>query len=154
MVDRILLHGSCLSVAEAGILLLGAPGSGKSDLALRLIDQPGCGISGIPKPARLVADDQVMVRLEAGKLIASAPPVIAGLIEIRGLGLLNIAQRAEVALAIVVQLDRKAPIERMPDMEKNRYELMGTSLPMLLIDPALASAPARIRAAVDWLEQL
>ena len=153
MADSILLHGSCLSIGEAGVLLLGPPGSGKSDLALRLIDQPGCGISGALKPAKLVADDQVAVKLEAGRLIASAPPVIAGLIEIRGLGLVNIPHLAQIALALVVRLNGHAAIDRAPDMEKTRYELLGRSLPTVLIDPASASAPARIRAAVDWLER-
>ncbi len=151
MADRTLLHGSCLSIGEIGVLLLGPPGSGKSDLALRLIDQPGHGISGVMKRAELVADDQVAVRLEEGRLIASAPSVLAGRVEIRGLGLVTLPYRAEVALAIAVKLAASGTIERFPDMEKDRYEILGTPLPTVLIDAASASAPARIRAAVDWL---
>jgi len=151
MADPALLHGSCVSVGEAGVLLLGPPGSGKSDLTLRLIDQLGYGISGALKHAQLVADDQVMVTLEDGRLVASAPPTIAGCMEIRGLGLVGLPHRSQVVLALAVRLNARQSIERLPDMEKNRFEILGTSLPMVLIDPASASAPARIRAALDWL---
>ncbi|MGH6906590.1 MAG: HPr kinase/phosphorylase [Aestuariivirga sp.] len=133
------------------MLLLGPSGSGKSDLTLRLIDQPGCGVTGVLKRAQLVADDQVIVRLVAGRLIASAPPAIAGLIEIRGLGIAGLPYRREVALAIAVRLRAQPAIERLPDLEKNRYEIFGKPLPVLEIDAASASAPARIRAAVDRL---
>lgn len=152
MAEHTILHGSCLGVGDAGVLLLGPPGSGKSDLALRLIDQPGTGISGGVKSARLVADDQVVVRLEGGRLIASAPPVIAGRMEIRGLGLVALPHRAEVTLDLAVRLTNREAIERLPDMEKSRFEILGVTLPLILIDPASASAPARIRAAVDWLD--
>ena len=133
------------------MLLLGPPGSGKSDLILRLIDQPGYGISGTLKHAQLVADDQVLVKLEDGRLVASAPPTIAGCMEIRGLGLVDLANRPEVTLSLAVRLNARQTIERLPDMEKNRFEILGTSLPIVLIDPDSASAPARIRAALDWL---
>ncbi|MBC8038278.1 MAG: HPr kinase/phosphatase C-terminal domain-containing protein [Rhizobiales bacterium] len=154
MAEQILLHGNCLSVGEFGVLLLGPPGSGKSDLALRLVDQPGCGISGALKYAQLVADDQVAVKLEGGQLIASAPPAIAGRAEIRGLGIVNVSYRAQVVLAIAVQLTARQAIERLPEIEKTRYEILGTSLPMVLIDAASASAPARIRAALDWIPRV
>src|SRR5258707_15075286 len=89
--DETLVHGTCVTVGEVGVLILGPPGSGKSGLALRLIDQPGFGISGEIKKARLVADDQVAVRREDNRLVASAPLVIAGKLEIRGLGLVAVA---------------------------------------------------------------
>ena len=148
-----LLHGTCLSVGEAGVLLLGPPASGKSDLALRLIDQGGGGITGILKGAQLVADDQVAIRLENGRLLAAAPLAIAGRLEIRGLGLVALAHRGEVALTIAVRLTGLPSIERLPDIEKSRFEILGVGLPMILVDPASASAPARIRAAVDWLHR-
>jgi serine kinase of HPr protein (carbohydrate metabolism regulator) len=154
MVDEVLLHATCVSVAGVGVILFGPPGSGKSDLALRLIDQPGCGISGAVKPTQLVADDQVAVKLKDGKLIASAPPTISGLIEIRGLGLVGIARCAEVSLSLAVQLTANALIERAPDSQENRYDILGTSLPIVCVDPTSASAPSRVRAAVDWLERL
>ena len=62
MHEEALIHGTCIALDGEGVLLVGKPGSGKSDLALRLIDQPGSGLSGIPKTAQLVADDQVIIR--------------------------------------------------------------------------------------------
>lgn len=151
MVEQTLLHGSCIAVGGFGVLLLGSPGSGKSDLVLRMIDQPGTGFSGTLKAAQLVADDQLVIRLDKGKLRASAPPVIAGHLEIRGLGLVSLSHVPEVTLALAVRLTSAASIERLPDLEKSCFEVLGTRLPMILIDPVSASAPARIRAALDWL---
>ncbi len=153
MADQALVHGSCVSLGEAGVLLLGPPGSGKSDLVLRLIDQPGYGVSGKLKHAELVADDQVVIKFEEGHLVASAPATIAGRIEIRGLGLMDLPHRAAVVLALAVRFDARESIERLPDLEKFRFEILGTSLPMVQIDLASPSAPARIRAALDWLDR-
>ena len=146
-----LVHGCCLSIGTAGVLLLGKPGSGKSDLALRLIDQPGSGISGEQKIARLVADDQVTIHLVEGRLVGSPPAVIAGRMEIRGLGLVNLPNAAEAVLTLAVRLSARETIERLPEMEQSRFEILGASLPMILVDANSASAPARIRAAVDLL---
>lgn len=135
------------------MLLLGPPGSGKSDLVLRLIDQPGYGIAGALRTAQVVSDDQVAIRLAGGRLVASAPATIAGRMEIRGLGLANLPHRAEAALVIAVRLVAKEKIERMPDMTNDRFKILGTSIPVIAVDAASASAPARIRAALDWLER-
>lgn len=152
MVELVRLHGSCVCVGDAGVLLLGPPGSGKSALVLRLIDEPGYGISGTPKRAEFVADDQVILRLVEGRVIASAPPTIAGSLEIRGLGIVNLPHRAEAVLAIAVRLLAREKIERLPDMAKDRFEILGVLLPQIAVDSVSASAPARIRAALDWLE--
>lgn len=146
-----LVHGCCLTIGTAGVLLLGKPGSGKSDLALRLIDQPGNGTSGGKKIARLVADDQVIIRLVHGRLVGSPPATIAGRMEIRGLGLVSLPHAAKAALTLAVRLSARETIERLPEMEKSRFEILGESLPMILVDAGSASAPARIRAAVDLL---
>ncbi len=153
MPEQTLVHGSCLSFGDAGVLLLGPPGSGKSDLALRLIDQAGYGISGTEKRAELVSDDQVLIRLIDGRLVASAPVAIAGRIEIRGLGLIGLSHRAEAVLTMAARLMAHNAIERLPDLEIDRFEMLGVSLPTVMIDPASASAPARIRAALDWLNR-
>jgi HPr kinase/phosphorylase len=142
------MHATCVALAGAGVLLLGKPGAGKSDLALRLIDQAGTGISGALKEARLVADDQVRVRLAGSRLMASAPAAIAGRLEIRGLGIVTVASAGEVPLVLAVLLDGPAP-ERLPEAEHRI--ILGTGLPQVRVDPRLASAPARIRAALDWL---
>ena len=109
------------------MLLIGAPGSGKSDLLLRLID------SGW----KLVADDRVEV--EAGH--ARPPASLAGLLEVRGLGIIRIPFQAPVPLTLAVALRRG---ERLPSPA--RHEL---GLPLVSIDPALASATARVRLALE-----
>jgi serine kinase of HPr protein (carbohydrate metabolism regulator) len=145
------LHASCVRLGGVGVLLLGPPGSGKSDLVLRLLDQPGSGISGNLRPAELVADDRVVVRIEAGRIVAAPPPRLAGRLEIRGLGIVGLRHCGEVALGLAVRLAPSAEVERLPDAAQSRFTILGLTLPMIGVDPASASAPARIRAALDWL---
>lgn len=90
MHEEALIHGTCLTIGAEGVLLVGKPGAGKSDLALRLIDQAGTGLSGRLREARLVADDQVIVRRAGDALVASAPPALRGKLEIRGSALPNL----------------------------------------------------------------
>ena len=80
--EHIILHGTCMSVGGKGVLILGASGAGKSDLALKLIDGVGYGISSKLQRCQLVADDQVVVRRRESKLEASAPPTLKGKLEI------------------------------------------------------------------------
>lgn len=149
MHEEALVHGTCLAIDGAGVLLVGKPGAGKSDLALRLIDQPGCGLSGRLRPARLVADDQVVVRRQGDALIASAPAALAGKLEIRGLGIAELAVDGEARLRLAVRLTPGAEIERLPDLTTARMDILGLGLPLILLDPQNASAPARLRAALD-----
>ncbi|GAC1345042.1 MAG: HPr kinase/phosphatase C-terminal domain-containing protein [Acetobacteraceae bacterium] len=109
------------------MLLIGSPGSGKSDLLLRLLDHGFC----------LVADDRVDI--EAG--LASPPPALAGLLEVRGLGIVRLQHRAPVPLALAVELGRAV---RLPT--PSRHPL---GLPLVTIDPAAASAPQRVGFALD-----
>ena len=151
MHEEALIHATCLALGEDGVLLLGDPGAGKSDLALRLIDGAGTGLSGVARSARLVADDQVAVRKSGGALIASAPPSLHGKLEIRGLGIAEVPARADVPLRLAVRLTPAAEIERMPDLARARMEILGIGIPLVLIDPSQPSAAARIRAALDHL---
>lgn len=151
MHEEALIHGTCLALGEDGVLLLGQPGSGKSDLALRLIDAAGSGLNGTLRRAELVADDQVVIRRQAGHLMASAPAALAGKLEIRGLGIVEIPARPNVALKLAVRLTPAEEIERLPDLARARMDILGMVLPLVLIDPESASAPARIRAALDHL---
>lgn len=111
------------------MLLLGPPGSGKSDLALRLLER---GFD-------LVADDQVIV--EDG--FVRCPDVLAGLLEVRGLGVMRLPFLASARLALVAELSPDST--RLP--EPARHPALG--VPVIQIDPAGASAPARLSLALD-----
>ena len=149
MHEEALIHGTCIAIGAEGVLLVGKPGSGKSDLALRLIDQSGSGLSGIQKTAQLVADDQVIIRKVGGALVASAPASLKGKLEIRGLGIAELSVAAQVRLRLAVRLTPSAEIERLPDLDRGRMDILGLAVPLILLDPLNASAPARLRAALD-----
>ena len=129
------LHATCVIIDGTGTLLRGPPGAGKSDLALRLIDGG----------ARLVADDRVDLRLENGSIIAAAPPALAGLIEVRGLGIVKLDAVAQASIALVIDLVGAELIERLPAPEST--QLMDITLSLLHLAPFEASAPAKVRLA-------
>lgn len=130
------LHGTAIALGGRGVLLLGPSGSGKSDLALRLIDEG----------ARLVADDRVVLRAAAGRLIARAPDALRGLLEVRGIGIVTLPSLASVPLALAVDLVPPEQVERLPEAAEWGYA--GISLPRLALAPFEASAPAKLRLAV------
>jgi HPr kinase/phosphorylase len=132
-----IVHGSCAAWKDEGALLLGPSGSGKSDLLLRLL---GLGW-------RLVADDQLQLSVSADALWAEAPPSLAGMIEVRGLGLLSGLPHAPTRLAFAAELG-PGPA-RLP--EPRRFEFEGLYLPALRLDPFEASAPDKLRSALDVL---
>ncbi len=139
---RQLLHATCVALEGRGVLLRGPSGSGKSDLALRLIDEG----------ALLVADDQTEVQLEpatrvrSGRLTAQAPRTIAGRLEVRGLGIVAQPALASAPVALVVDLVRAAEVERLP--EDRVEELLGEEVPAIALDPFAASAVAKVRLAL------
>jgi len=128
------LHGTSVAVKGMAVLLIGPPGAGKSDLALRLID----------RGALLVADDQVdIARIRAG-LVASPPSAIAGKLEVRGLGIITMPFARSVPLILLVDL-ASCP-ERLP-LPVSR-ELLRVSVPLLALSPFEASAPLKLERAV------
>lgn len=129
------IHGTCVELDGIACLLRGPPGSGKSDLALRLIDLG----------ARLVADDQVVLRRHGERVIASAPPTLAGMLEVRGLGIMRMQDVAESPLGLVVDLVAPERVERMP--EPASCEFFGIALPLIALAPSEASAAAKVRLA-------
>lgn len=144
---RVTLHASCVALKDDGVLILGTPGMGKSDLVLTLIDQPGYGTGDALIRARLVADDQTSIERRGDALYASSPQTIAGLLEIRGQGIVAVDHVPEVRLALVVRLMPAAEIERLPE-EGQVSSIAGVALPEIAIDPTRVTAAARIRAAL------
>ena len=130
MPSLIRLHASCAARGADGVLLVGPPGAGKSDLLLRLIDRGFV----------LVADDQV----EVAGLQASPPARLAGLLEVRGLGIVRLAHLGSVGLVLAVACRRG---ERLP--VPLRYEFVD--LPMICVDASAASAPLLVGLALDGL---
>ena len=146
------IHATAIAFGPRGVLIMGPPGSGKSDLALRLIDQSGLGIGPLPMVASLISDDQTQLVRVGDSLVASPPAALAGLLEIRGLGILRLRNRASAGVALVVRLTAAATIDRMPELSRSVFKVLDVAIPMVMIDPTCASAPARVRAAIGAVE--
>ena len=142
---RELVHGTCVALGRRGVLLRGGAGSGKSDLALRFMALPG---EGALCPG-LVADDQVYVSANPdGTLTASAPPTIAGKIEVRGLGIMPVPFLPEAELVLVCDLVGGKDVPRMPPESEKATVLAGVPLPTLRLWPFEASAPLKLKMAL------
>lgn len=131
------IHGTCVLLSGIGLLLRGRSGSGKSDLALRLIDGG----------ARLIADDRVELWMEDGRLMAKAPQALAGLLEVRGVGILPVPAAPEAPVGLVVDLVERDRVERLPHAET--ATLLEAAPPRLALAPFDASAPAKLRLAAE-----
>ena len=123
------MHGSCVAKDGDAILLVGPSGSGKSDLALRLLS----------RGFELVADDQV----DINDGIASSPAELAGLLEVRGLGIMRLPYRSTARLGLIVELDGRA--DRLPVPARHP----DLRLPIVRIDATAASAPDKVALALD-----
>jgi serine kinase of HPr protein (carbohydrate metabolism regulator) len=132
------LHASTVAIDGRAVLITGPSGSGKSDLALRLLDR---GFA-------LVSDDQTLVRRDGARLIASAPASIAGKLEVRGIGIVDIKHDDDVPVALLVELT--SDIQRLPDDARER-PLLGVALPIVSIDAMTASAVSKVALALDRL---
>jgi serine kinase of HPr protein (carbohydrate metabolism regulator) len=131
------IWASSVALYGQGILLRGPSGSGKSDLALRLIDAG----------ATLIADDYTEIVADSGHILASPPPPLAGLLEIRGVGIIRLPCQHNVPVAVIVDLVDEGGVERMP--EPMRESLLGVELPVFRLAPFPASAVAKVRCALD-----
>jgi serine kinase of HPr protein (carbohydrate metabolism regulator) len=130
------LHASTVASDGRAVLITGLSGAGKSDLALRLIDR---GFA-------LVSDDRTIVKRVGDRLIASAPPTIAGKLEIRGIGIVDMQTAGDVPVALLVELTGQ--IQRLPDDSRER-PILGIKLPLITVDAMTASAPSKIVLALD-----
>jgi len=130
------LHASTVATEGRAVLITGPSGSGKSDLALRMLDR---GFS-------LASDDQTIVKRDGKRLLASAPHNIAGKLEIRGIGIIDMDRTDNVPIALVVELT--SDIQRLPDDSRER-PFLGVKLPLVTIDAMTASAPSKVALALD-----
>lgn len=130
------VHASCVAADGKAVLICGPSGAGKSDLALRLIDR---GFT-------LVSDDQTLVRKSGERLLASAPGTIAGKLEIRGIGIVDMETVSDVPISLIVELT--SDIQRLPDDSRER-SVLGLALPLISVDAMTASAPSKVALALD-----
>jgi len=130
------IHATCVAIGGEGIVLRGPSGSGKSDLALRLI---GAG-------ARLVADDRVDLSLAGDRLHAAAPENLFGMIEVRGLGILRLPAAPAAPVALVCDLVTAGEIERLP--EPREVSLLGRTVCAVSLTPFQASADTKVQLAL------
>ena len=132
------LHATCVSIDGRAVLIAGPSGSGKSDLALRLLDR---GFA-------LVSDDRTIVRKDGGRIICAAPATIQGKLEVRGIGIVDVDYISDVPLALVVELSSAIP--RLPDDSRERL-ILGAPIPLVDIDAQTASAPSKVALALNRL---
>ncbi len=132
------LHATTVAKDGRAVLISGRSGSGKSDLALRLLDRGFV----------LVSDDQTYLKVANGKLVAAAPPTIRGKLEVRGIGIVEVESIDDVAVCLVVDL--ASEIERLPEDGRERL-ILGAKIPSVSIDAQAASAPAKVEIALDLL---
>ena len=130
------LHATAIAIEGQGILIRGPSNSGKSNLALRLIDDG----------AQLVADDRVNVTCAENYLNISAPDNLKGLIEVRGVGVVNIGAVDKAVLKLIIDLKPGADIERLPEPREETLE--GVAVLVLELNPFEVSAVAKIKMAL------
>ncbi len=127
-----LYHATCVEIDDRGVLIEGPSGSGKSDLALRLLG----------RGAKLVSDDYVELASKSRDLTATAPEKIAGKMEVRGVGLVDVDYTNEVKIALLIELTPRDEIPRLPD--PRHKELGGIQVPVFALDAFDASAVDKI----------
>jgi serine kinase of HPr protein (carbohydrate metabolism regulator) len=132
------IHASTVATGGRAVLITGPSGSGKSDLALRLLDRGFV----------LVSDDQTLVRRDGERLLASAPPNIAGKLEIRGIGIVDMDHLGDLPVALIVELT--SDMQRLPDDSRER-PILGVGVPLITIDALTASAPSKVAVGLDRL---
>jgi len=130
------LQATCVAVGGRGVLIEGAPGTGKSSLALALID----------RGAVLVGDDGVLVETGVGRVVASPHPNIAGKLEVRGVGIIDLPVAAAVPIALVIHLDEDAP--RYVEAAETR-EIGGIALPLIRLWPGSPVLHLRAERALE-----
>ena len=131
-----LIHATVVDIAGRGVLLRGPSGSGKSDLALRLVD----------RGAVLVSDDQVLLSARPKGVKAKAPDTLRGMLEVRGIGLVSMPVTGSSFIKLIVDLVGGDDVERLPEFR--RENLCGKKIPYLKLNAFEVSAPLKIELAV------
>lgn len=140
-----LIHATAISCGGHGILFRGAPGSGKSDLALRCIALAHS--LPLPGPVLLVADDQVVVEAIEDGVRISAPVAVGGLLEVRGAGIVRLPTSGSVRLGLVVDLVPSDRIDRLPQPDTTL--VAGVPVPRFPLWPFEPSAPLKALLLLD-----
>jgi serine kinase of HPr protein (carbohydrate metabolism regulator) len=133
------VHATTVAIDGRAVLLRGPSGAGKSDLALRLIDAG----------ARLVADDQSELYRDVETVRVRAPATIAGLIEVRGIGIMRLRPLESAPLVLIADLLPPEGLERLP--QRRTEAILGIAIPVIALAPFEASAPAKLRVALRGL---
>lgn len=139
------IHATAIAVGQRAIIIRGPSGAGKSDLALRCL-----GVSAsqlVASPARLVADDQVLLTRDGPTLTVSAPQTLLGRLEVRGLGIIAVDPEQDARVVLVADLTERAQIERYPDPWP-MVDLLGLNVPLLRVFAFDASTPLKLLAAL------
>jgi serine kinase of HPr protein (carbohydrate metabolism regulator) len=141
------VHASAFLLRVTGILVRGASGSGKSSLVMELL-------SGDAETARLIADDRVILSVLHGRLVADVPAALAGLLEVRGLGLVKLPYIAPVVIRLIVDLVAPGKCPRVPEEAEAWTEFGGVSLPRLPLPAGGTRGRDRIHAAIGHFSDL
>ena len=131
------VHASAVLVGPRAVLIRGPSGAGKSRLALELLQSAQ---SGTVRFARLVGDDRVHLEARNGRVLVRPAEKLAGLIEVRGVGILRLPYEPVAVVGLVVDLAAEAP--RLPDPSETKMELEGVKLPRLAVAPGQAALPS------------
>jgi HPr kinase/phosphorylase len=145
------MHASAVLVGARAVLIRGPSGSGKSRLALELIEAARAGSLLF---ARLVADDRVYLEAAGGRLLARPAEAVARLIEVRGIGLLRVAYEPTAVVGLVIDL-AAADASRLPENGERKTEIGGIVLPRLAVAPGAVALPGVLifinSAQVSWI---
>lgn len=139
------VHATAIALGTHAALIRGAPGSGKSDLALRCLALAPTAL--IASPVTLVADDRVDLVADAGRLYAQAPATIRGKLEVRGLGIVTVPHVPRAEVKVVADLSAPEEIERLPEASASA-ELAGVRVPLIRLAPFEAAAPVKLLLAI------
>jgi serine kinase of HPr protein (carbohydrate metabolism regulator) len=136
------IHATAVLVGAKAVLIRGEPGSGKSRLALRLLEAAGRELPFV----RLVGDDRLYLENRAGRLVVRPPQELVGLLEIRGTGIVRVPFEAAAVVGLVIELGQ--PADRMPAAESRKAVLEGVALPRLAVPPGADPLPLAIEAGL------